>query len=142
LALVAEAHHHHPRAAAYWNDEAAATAAFCRVTQLALLRHLTNKTVMGEHVLTPPGAWKKCEEFLALPEVEFLSEPPGLNEQFGDYSNLGRSSPNLWTDAYLASFAKCGRLRLVSFDLGFRMFHGLDVLIFEPLQSRPPPLDV
>jgi len=92
---------------------------------------------MGEHVLTPHGAWKKCKEFLALPEVEFLSEPPELNEQLENYSNLGRASPNLWTDAYLASFAKCGGLRLVSFDLGFRIFPGLDVLIFDWPQSRP-----
>ena len=44
LALVAQAHSHHQRAGAYWEKEAAACSAFCRVTQLGFLRHLTNKT--------------------------------------------------------------------------------------------------
>ena len=45
------------------------------------------------------------------------------------FGNLGRTSPNLWTDAYLAAFANCAGLRLVTFDEGFYRFKGLDVLI-------------
>ena len=115
LALVAEAHAYHDRAEAYWESEASPVAAFCRVTLLAFLRHLTNKTIMGDHVLTPSAAWQKRGEFLALPEVQFLTEPAGLDQQLGKFCNLGRTSPNLWTDAYLASFAKCAGLRLVTF---------------------------
>lgn len=132
LALAAEAHVHHRRAEAYWKKEAAPVAAFCRVTQLAFLRHLTNKTIMGEHVLTPMSAWNKRAQFLALPEVRFVAEPPGLDEQLGKLCQMGRTSPNLWTDAYLASFAKCGGLRLVTFDQGFGRFTGLELLILEP----------
>ena len=132
LALVAEAHTHHARARAYWEHQAAPLAAFCRVTQLAFLRHLTNKTIMGDQVLTPLGAWKKCLEFLALPEVRFLPEPAGLDGPWGKYCDLGRTSPNLWTDAYLASFGRCAGLRLVTFDHGFSRFGGLDVLLLEP----------
>jgi toxin-antitoxin system PIN domain toxin len=137
LALAAEAHAHHDRAQAYWNDEAATLAAFCRVTQLAFLRHLTNKTIMGEHYLTPRAAWRKCGDFLALPEVKLLQEPPGLTEQLGRYCELGRTSPNLWTDAYLAAFAKCAGLRLVSFDTGFSAFTGLEVLTLAPPPRNP-----
>lgn len=132
LALAAEAHIHHRRAEAYWKSEAAPVAAFCRVTQLAFLRHLTNKTIMGDQVLTPGAAWKKCGEFLALPEVRFLAEPPGLDEQLGQLTHGGRTSPNLWTDAYLASFARCAGLRLVTFDHGFARFTGLELLILKP----------
>ena len=39
---------------------------------------------------------------------------------------------NLWTDAYLAAFAKCAELRLVTFDKGFTRFPGLDALILAP----------
>lgn len=129
LALAAEAHTHHRSAGAYWHGEAAPLTAFCRVTQLAFLRHLTNKSVMGRQTLTPTAAWRKCAEFLALPEVRLIAEPAGLDEQLGKFCDLGRTSPNLWTDAYLAAFANCAGLRLVSFDQGFSKFAGLDVLI-------------
>ena len=132
LALAAEAHTHHRRAEAYWKSEAAPIAAFCRLTQLAFLRHLTNRTIMGDQALTPSSAWTKRGEFLALPEVRFLAEPPGLDEQLGELCHLGRTSPNLWTDAYLASFAKCAGLRLVTFDHFFTRFTGLELLILKP----------
>jgi toxin-antitoxin system PIN domain toxin len=132
LALAAEAHTHHPRARAYWEKEAAPDAGFCRVTLLAFLRHLTNTAIMNQHVLSPAAAWKKRGEFLALPEVQFLAEPPGVDEHLARFCNLGRTSPNLWTDAYLAAFATSGQLRLVTFDRGFSRFEGLDLLVLEP----------
>ena len=120
---------HHSRAKDYWLDEAAPVCAFCRVTKLAFLRHLTNKAIMGDHLLSPPGPWKKLEQFLALPEVQFVGEPPGLEPQIGLFCSLGRTSPHLWTDAYLAAFAYCGGLRLVTFDQGFARFKGLELLL-------------
>jgi uncharacterized protein len=131
LALAAQAHVHHDRAKAYWEREAAPVTAFCRVTQLAFLRHLTNKVIMGDHTLSPAGAWKKLQEFLALPEVRSLAEPAGLDERLAEFSNLGRTSPNLWTDAYLAAFAQCAGLRLVTFDAGFSRFMGLELLLLK-----------
>ncbi len=131
LALAAEAHTHHERAKAYWEREGAPRAAFCRVTELAFLRHLTNEKIMGPQVLTPGAAWKKLAQFLALPEVQRLAEPATLDEQLAKFCNLGRTSPNLWTDAYLASFAKAGGLRLVSFDRGFTRFIGLELLVLQ-----------
>ena len=129
LALAAEAHVHHWTATSYWERRAAPVSAFCRVTQMAFLRLLTNKTVMGAHVLTPPAAWTTLREFLMLPEVELLSEPHGVQERWETYSNAGRLSPNLWTDAYLAAFATCSGLRMVTFDKGYSRFDGLDSLI-------------
>jgi|ERR1035438_617307 toxin-antitoxin system PIN domain toxin len=132
LALAAEAHAHHDRAKAYWEKEAAPVSAFCRVTQLALLRHPTNKAIMGDQTLSPAAAWKKLQEFLALPEVKCLVEPAGLDERLGDFCNLGRTSPTLWTDGYLAAFAKCAGLRLVTFDHGLSRFKELELLILKP----------
>jgi len=132
LALAAEAHVHHRRAKTYWEAEAAPVSAFCRVTQLAFLRHLTNKAIMGDQRLSPAAAWKKLQEFLALPEARCLAEPAGLDERLGDFCNLGRTSPNLWTDAYLAAFARCAGLRLVTFHQGFSRFKGLELLILKP----------
>jgi hypothetical protein len=47
LALAVEAHAHHDRAKSYWKTEAAPVSAFCRVTQLAFLRYLTNRAIMN-----------------------------------------------------------------------------------------------
>ena len=136
LALAAEAHTHHQRAKAYWQNEAAPVVAFCRVTELAFLRHLTNRAIMGEHVLTPSAAWKKRTQFLALPEVQRLAEPAGLDEQLSKFCDLGRTSPNLWTDAYLAAFAQCAGLRLATFDRGFTRFSGLALLLLDETPRR------
>lgn len=132
LALVAEAHAHHEEAVEYWEREAAPRVVFCRVAQMAFLRLLTNKTVMSAHVLTPGAAWRQYADLLALPEIQLQSEPHDLEETWTRFSNLGRTSPNLWTDAYLAAFAKCAGLRLVTFDKGFSHFPGLDSLILQP----------
>jgi len=91
---------------------------------------------MGEQVLTPSGAWKKRTQFLALPEVQRLVEPSGLDEQLATFCDLGRTSPNLWTDAYLAAFAQCVGLRLATFDRGFTRFSGLDLLILDETPRR------
>jgi uncharacterized protein len=96
---------------------------------MTFLRLLTNKAVMGSHVLLPSEAWKKSEEFLALPEVELVSEPHGLDATWKAYAEMGRWSAGHWTDAYLAAFSKCGGLRLVTFDKGFSRFEALDCLI-------------
>ena len=132
LALAAEAHVHHRRVTAYWDSEAGPQLVFCRITQLALLRHLTNRSIMGAQVLRPVEAWQACSNFLALREVNLMPEPAALNDQLGRYCDLGRTSPNLWTDAYLAAFANCAALRLVTFDTGFSKFNGLNVLVLEP----------
>jgi len=91
---------------------------------------------MGAQVLAPPAAWKRRGEFLALPEVQSLVEPAGLDEQLGRFCDLGRTSPNLWTDAYLAAFAKCAGLRLVTFDHAFARFAGLELLTLKPEPGR------
>jgi toxin-antitoxin system PIN domain toxin len=131
LSLAVEAHTHHRRAKRYWEQEAGPVAVFCRVTQMAFLRLLTSRTVMGSQVLSPPEAWAKTADFMRLPEVELFDEPFGLEEAWERFATLGKSSPNLWTDAYLAAFSERGGLRLVSFDKGFSRFDGLDALTLE-----------
>jgi predicted nucleic acid-binding protein len=84
---------------------------------------------MGSQVLSPSAAWSKVTEFLTLPEVRLLSEPHGLEETWERFSKAGRTSPNMWTDSYLAAFAAGASLRLVTFDRGFSRFDGLDTLI-------------
>ena len=76
--LVAADHVHHGRALHYWQEESAGSVAFCRVTALAFLRHVTNAHIMQHGVLTSSEAWTLLQQWLNLPEVSFLSEPPGF----------------------------------------------------------------
>jgi toxin-antitoxin system PIN domain toxin len=96
LALAVEAHTHHRRARTYWEREAAPVAAFCRVTQMAFLRLLTNPSVMGSQVLSPSSASAKTADFLRLPEVELFDEPLGVHDAWERFATAGRISPNLW----------------------------------------------
>ncbi len=131
LALAVEAHTHHDRAKVFWEKEAAPVTAFCRITHLAFLRHLSNKAIMGQQRLTPPEAWAKGRQFLDLPEVTLLAEPAGLDKALEELCLSGNPSQNWWTDAYLAAFAKSGGLRMVTFDQGFASLGGLDVLVLK-----------
>lgn len=128
VALVTADHVHHERALHYWQEESAESVAFCRVTALAFLRLITNVHVMQHAVLTSGEAWALLQEWLRLPEVSFLNEPVGLDEQLGQFSRGMSIRPKLWTDAYLAAFAMAGNHRIVTFDGDFRQFTELDLL--------------
>jgi len=82
LAVAVDGHTHHTRAAGWFNTQSETTLAFCRVTQMALLRHLTNSKIMGENVQTQAQAWQTYERFVSDPRVAFLSEPPNLDATF------------------------------------------------------------
>jgi predicted nucleic acid-binding protein len=71
---------------------------------------------MAEQSLTPLDAWRKVNSFVTLAEVRMLNEPAGLDDPLLKFCDRKKTSPNMWTDAYLASFAKCAGLRLVTFD--------------------------
>jgi toxin-antitoxin system PIN domain toxin len=128
LALAVEAHTHHSRAKRYWEQEAAASVGFCRITHVAFLRHLTNKSIMGALRLAPAAAFNKAAEFLALPEVRMVPEPAGLDDVLEGFCRSGQIFPNWWTDAYLAAFARAADLRLVSFDQGLSKLPGIALL--------------
>jgi toxin-antitoxin system PIN domain toxin len=134
LALLVEAHSHHGPARAYWDTQAVGPAVLCRVTHLALLRHLTNRTIMGANALSPEAAWRKGRELLGLPDVRFRDEPAGLAERWARFSNTGRTSPNMWTDA-----SQAAGLRLVTSDRAFGRFRGLDVLAIPPEREEATP---
>ena len=131
IPLSAQDHVHHARALRYWENEASARVAFCRITALALLRHLTDGATMRHGVRTSGQAWEFYLEWLRLPEVDFLQEPRGVHERLGTFSRaltLGRAQ---WSDAYLAAFAIEADCRLVTFDRGFSVYPELELLNLE-----------
>ncbi len=132
LPLSVPDHVHYARARRYWDDQAPSSVAFCRVTALALLRHLTNPRILGEVTLDGGAAWRALQAWLALPEITFLGEPAGLNELLGQWAGKFDLRGGKWTDAYLAAFAVASGCRLVAFDGDFRRFPGLEFLHLRP----------
>jgi toxin-antitoxin system PIN domain toxin len=131
LPLSAPRHVHHDRALRYWEGEASDRAAFCRITSLALLRHLTSTPIMRQGLRTSAQAWDLYQQWLSLPEVLYLAEPARVDAQLGKFSRPLSLTPARWTDAYLAAFAIEADCRLVTFDRGFRDFRDLRFLELE-----------
>jgi len=132
LATVVEAHPHHHAAVRWWKEEvlpAGGTVFFCRVTQLGLLRLLSNEAVMGPARRSPAEAWHDYDQLLSQPPVSFLAEPEQLDERIRAHTFERQRSASLWTDAYLAAFAQGAKVRLATFDRGFRRFEELDLTV-------------
>jgi toxin-antitoxin system PIN domain toxin len=128
LALAVDAHIHHVAALNWFDQQAKESCAFCRLTQLALLRHLTNAKIMGAaNVQTQAEAWRAYEELATDPRVVYLDEPPGLTAVFKSLTQTPQPAQKRWSDAFLAAFAMCLGLEVVSFDADFQGFSGLSV---------------
>jgi uncharacterized protein len=115
LALASRRHTHHPLARRWLETVESADLAFCRFTQLGLLRLLTTAAVMGPDVLSQRQAWHAYDG-LAIARVLFLEEPPSIEERFRQLTRHATSSPKEWADAYLAAFASEAGATLATFD--------------------------
>ena len=118
LAAVWARHVHHDTARA-WIDRLDDDLAFCRVTEMALLRLLSNPAVMGPDAQTRRRAWDILLALEADPRTRFLQEPSGLAPLWMTYSKRDDRDHLLWTDDYLAAFAQAGQLEIVTLDRKF-----------------------
>jgi uncharacterized protein len=125
LALAFGDHVHHQLAVSWFERVGEGEAVFCRITQMALLRHLTNEKLMGRATLGQKDAWK-CYDLLCQDgRVAFADEPPELEDSWRRLTRYREPRHRLWSDAYLAAFALSARLPLSTFDRGFQQFSGL-----------------
>jgi hypothetical protein len=129
VALTVSNHVHHELALAWFDDVPLRSSAFCRVTQMGLLRLLTNATVMGPGALTAAAAWEIYDALLADDRVFFSPEPEGLEGRWRRFLSDQPSSAGRWTDHYLAGFAAAAGMTLVTFDRRFRQLPDLRVLV-------------
>jgi len=130
LAIAVDGHIHHAAVSNWFDGQAENTCAFCRITQLALLRHLTNPKIMGAaNVQAQVEAWRAFEALAADPRVAFLNEPPGLTSVFKSLTQLPRPAHKRWTDAFLAAFAMGFGLGVVTLDADLTSFPGLSVTL-------------
>ena len=102
---------------------------FCRFTQMALLRLLTTKAVMGEELRTMAGAWEIYDQCCADERITMPAEPKGMDLKFRDLARGRQSSPHVWADANLAAFAETAGVKLVTFDKAFRSKGGECVVL-------------
>ncbi len=94
---------------------------FCRITQLGLLRLLTNARTAGpQNVLTVADAFGVYDRWLRDPRVEFVPEPHGTELLFRDACAPFEMQPatKAIMDAYLVGFAEKERATVVTADRG------------------------
>jgi uncharacterized protein len=129
LAAAWGRHAHHAVAKRYVDGEQA-DMLFCRVTELAFLRLVTNRTVTGEDALTRRRAWDLLLALQADPRIKFVQEPRGLAPLWIAFSKRDDRSHLLWTDDYLAAFAQTTGAELVTLDGGLRArYPSVDVTV-------------
>jgi uncharacterized protein len=128
LALVYDGHVHHLAAASWFEQEDGKSAAFCRITQLGLLRLLTNRVVMDRFTLNQREAWKYYGRLCLDDRVVFLDESPLLEPVFRRLTRSSKAELGTWTDAYLAAFAIAAQVSFVTFDRGFSRYEQLRLI--------------
>jgi toxin-antitoxin system PIN domain toxin len=119
IALTSARHVHQPIANEWLRDLAEDRVAFCRISELGFLRLLTNAHVMANDVLTPVEAWGVYDEWRADDRVVFLRERADFSEEWRRLGNQLTGGPNVWTDGYLATFARNANATIVTLDRRF-----------------------
>jgi predicted nucleic acid-binding protein len=79
-------------------------------------------SVFKKDALTLADAWQKLDLFLIDPRISFANEPADAEQHWRSFTERHSFSPHVWNDAYLAAFARCGNLELVTFDQGLLQY--------------------
>ena len=127
MALLVARHQHHETALAWFDSLAPGEAALCRFVQLALIRLLGNRTVMGEDAISARAAWDQIQVLLEDERIDFLQEPSRIDAILPKLFRYTVPTSKLVADAYLAAFAIASSLRLVTLDRGMGQYQGLEV---------------
>lgn len=115
LAAVWGRHVHYP-AASDWLNRQVDDLVFCRVTQMGLLRLLSNPAIMGDDSVDRSQAWRLFDQLWSDERVLWADEPDELDAVWRAISARDDKSHKLWTDDYLAAFAQAGELTLATLD--------------------------
>jgi len=88
----------------------------CRVTQMSLLRLLSNPGVMAQDVISRGDAWRLIDQLRADSRVVWAEEPAQLEAVWRAISARDETSHKPWTDDYLAAFAQVAGATLATLD--------------------------
>ena len=127
---------HHNAQAVLLGATPAAPALFCRATQQSFLRLVSTPAIFSAYrsdPITNRDALHALAAFAALPQVDQIDEPSGLEPLWWRLAGLAEPAPKRWMDAYLAAFAISGSLRMISLDRDFQQFieAGLDLVLLQ-----------
>lgn len=115
LAAIWGRHVHHGLAR-QWFDDQSEDLLLCRVTQMSLLRLMSNPAIMGQDAVTRSEAWRVIDQFWSDDRVLWADEPDHLEAVFRAISARNDNSHKLWTDDYLAAFAQASGAVLATLD--------------------------
>lgn len=115
LAATWGRHVHHPVAAG-WFTKQTDDLVFCRVTQMSLLRLLSNSAIMGDDAVDRSDAWRIFDQLWADERVIWADEPADIDAVWRAISARGDKSHKLWPDDYLAAFAQTSDATLATLD--------------------------
>lgn len=114
--MAVEMHPHHTVAKTWFDLMVSDQAAFCRITEMGMLRLLTNPHVMAGSALSAAGAWAVLDQLRGDSRTSFLREPPELDRHWRRTSGAGKIGPNYWTDSYLSCLCAASDCTLITFD--------------------------
>lgn len=116
LAVLTADHSRRKQAQDWWRQDQSDGLAFVRLTQIGVLRLLTTSGVMNGRLLTMAEAWSAYDRLFEDERVVFLDEPQGLEVIFRRFTQSTLSSPKLWADAWLTTFAEIQGGSIVTLD--------------------------
>jgi toxin-antitoxin system PIN domain toxin len=132
LPLLVRHHEHHELALRWFDGLAPGEALLCRFVQLALVRLLGNRTIMGKYAVSASAAWDLIVELIEDERVEFAAESPLVDGVFPKLLRYAAPTNKLVGDAYLAAFSIAGQMRLTTVDKGFEQFRDVDLQLLSP----------
>jgi hypothetical protein len=116
VAMHHQRHARHNAAEAWYEGLNEPLLVFCRQTQLGFFRILTTEAVMENEALTQQQCWTLYEKWIAGGFAIEQPEPLDIGPAFRARTFAAEPAPRTWMNAYLAAFAECAGLTLVTFD--------------------------
>jgi predicted nucleic acid-binding protein len=130
VALSLRAHEHNDLAWKWYrslrhNEELA----FCRMSQIGMMRLLSTQSIAKDETLTQLGAWAVYDGWIKNGGAVFMEEPLGIDIEFRFYADRSTPSPKEWGDSYLIAFAAAASLPLVTFDKALSLRYARSILL-------------
>lgn len=133
LVALLHAKHAHSARAVDWLDsqDELRSIGLCRVAQMGTLRVLTNPSWLGDEVLPAAEVWQGWDRLVTDERFVRVEEPPKLEAEWRRWTSSFAAGRCVETDIYLATFARAGGYRVLTFDRGFGRLEGVDALVLE-----------
>ena len=130
IALSLRAHEHNGVAWEWYRSlRSEEELAFCRLSQLGLLRLLTTQGVAKHETLTQIQAWAVYDGWIKNGGATYIEEPFGIETEMRFYADRKTPSPKEWADSYPVAFAASASLPLVTLDRGLSQRYARSILL-------------